>query len=164
MFGVVSALLFESPRRVFGGIWRTVALLGCISLVAACSDGYPVEDAPLLSSSEMSTDQLLITMNAVGKKTHHPYRRRYALEPGCVLEVKVRRPGLSPQTMLVPLDGADIEMAPGSTDETFNIQLKPSGNTPTKVPVLEGGKWADAIQMRSLLMHLQRNCHITTTS
>ncbi|MDP3169076.1 MAG: hypothetical protein Q8M91_01925 [Polaromonas sp.] len=148
-----------------GGCWRKVLLLQLLFLAAACSEGYPSGDTRVLSSSEMDVNQLVTAMNQIGEKPHLPSRWRYALEPGCILEVRVRRSGVGRQTVAVNLRETDVAMKQGHADEVFDIRLEPAEKAVTvPVPVLEGGKWAEAVQMRSLLMHLQSSCDNTANS
>jgi hypothetical protein len=161
---VVTAF-FRSAQRLLASVWRKVLLVNFLLLAAACSDGYPAGETRVLSSSEMNVDQLVAAMNTIGDKPHLPDRWRYALEPGCVLEVAGRRSGVGRQTLAVSLDQADVEMKRGNSGEAFDIWMAPSGKSlATPMPVLEGGKWAEAVQMRSLLFHLQSSCDTTATS
>lgn len=156
---------FRAVQSSLVACWRKVLLLNVLFLAAACSDGYPAGDTQVLSSSEMNVDQLVTAMNRIGDNPHIPYRWRYALEPGCVLEVSGRRSGMSRQTVAVSLHETDIAMKQGSSDQAFDIRLEPAGpSLAVTVPVLEGGKWAEAVQMRSLLMHLQRSYDSTASS
>lgn len=165
MVGVAETLSLAAVQRSLTASWRRLLLVNGLLLVTACSDGYPVDDTGVLSSSEMNVNQLVTAMNLIGEKPYLAHRWRYALEPGCVLEVKVRRSGVGRQTVAVNLREADVVMKKGSADEAFDIRLEPAGQTSAaQVPVLEGGKWGEAVQMRSLLIHLQRSCDSTASS
>ncbi|MDP2817185.1 MAG: hypothetical protein Q8O29_02705 [Polaromonas sp.] len=161
---LAASLPSKSVPGLLAGSWRKVLLVNALLLATACSDGYPGGEARVLSSSEMNVDQLVTAMNVLGEKPHLPSRWRYALEPGCVLEVRKRRSGMSRQTIAVSLYEADVSMKQGIADQAFDIQLEPAEKSLTvTVPVLKGGKWADAVHMRSLLIHLQRSCDTTVS-
>ena len=137
---------------------RLAWLLACVGALAACADGYPVEDAPLLDETTMSTAQLLTTLNTVGSRPHLNAHYRYAQTAGCVLHIDsgTRR---TPARVALPLAGADIEIRTVDGPEAWQVLVRPA-DTAAAAPalLLQGGKWADAVQARSLVQQLQRRC------
>lgn len=138
-------------------ILRVVLLASALAL-AACAEGYPVEDAQLLDETAMTTAQLLTTLNTVGSRPHLEASYRYALAAGCVLEVDsgTRR---APAHAQLPLAGADLEIRTVDGPDAWQVLVRPaSENAAAPALLLEGGKWVDAVQARSLLVQLQRRC------
>lgn len=132
--------------------------LASVAVLAACADGYPQEDAPLLDESAMSTAQLLTTLNTVGSRPHLDAGYRYALASGCVLQIDsgTRR---APERAALPLAVVDIEIRTVDGPQGWQVLLRPdatAGQAPALL--LQGGKWADAVQARSLVQQLQRRC------
>lgn len=62
------------------------AALSLLAL-AACSDGYPTDDVPLLDPVRMTQVQLLVALNELGDESHLGKRWRVALHDGCELEL-----------------------------------------------------------------------------
>lgn len=130
-------------------------LLASAAALVACAEGYPMEDAHLLDETAMSTAQLLTTLNTVGSRSHLNASYRYALASGCVLMIDsgTRR---TPARAQLPLVGADIEIRTVDGPESWQVLVRPVGTEPALL--LQGGKWADAVQARSLVQQLQRRC------
>jgi len=137
---------------------RQAWLLACVAALAGCADGYPMEDAPWLDETAMSTAQLLTTLNTVGSRPHLNAHYRYALATGCVLHIDsgTRRTPLRAQ---LPLPGADIEIRTVDGPQAWQVLVRPAGATGlAPALLLQGGTWADAVQARSLVQQLQRRC------
>ena len=133
-------------------------LLASAAALAACADGYPVEDAQSLDETTMSTAQLLTTLNTVGNRPHLDASHRYALAAGCVLQVD-RGTRRAPARAQLPLAGADIEIRTVDGPDAWQVLVRPApatGGAPALL--LQGGKWVDAVQARSLVVQLQRRC------
>ncbi|KQP12248.1 hypothetical protein [Pseudorhodoferax sp. Leaf267] len=132
-------------------------LAGALALTA-CVDGYPTEDAPLLDESAMSVAQLLATLNGVGGRPHLAAHYRYAMAGDCVLQVTAGRRGAE-ATAQLPLAGAEVQIRTADGEEDWQVLLRPAGAADAApVPMLQGGKWAEAVQARSLVQQLQRRC------
>lgn len=127
----------------------------CAAWLAACSDGYPTEDAPHTDPAHMSQVQLLAALNALGKEPHLGKRWRYALQAQCELEVSVRDGETTRRR--VALEGAEVGIR--SVDGTTQIRLVPSsGGESHAVIVLETRRWSDMVRARALLTHLEVRC------
>lgn len=135
------------------------ATLLAVALLAGC-DGYPTQDAVLLDEAAMSVPQLLQSLDQVGARTHLRARYRYALLPGCVLEV--RTDTVTDEAVRVPLPGAEIttrltqEEAPAHEVLVYARGQTRGDDAPAVVQ--QGGRWVDWVQTRSLLQQLQRRC------
>ena len=63
--------------------------------MAPCLDGvqgYPQQQAPIISPYDMTQEQRLAEMNAMGAAGHADHRWTYELRPGCVLRVDLDGP------------------------------------------------------------------------
>jgi len=98
-------------------------------------------------------------MNGLGGKSQLPHRWRYELSPSCVVGVEVRGRCAKALSTAVWLSDADIKLNLDASDQTHDINFCMEGyaNAPG-IPIFEVGKWADALQMRSLWHHLKRSC------
>jgi hypothetical protein len=142
---------------------RRSAVLLCLLafLGAACSDGYPTEDVPATSPSEMTRSELLEKMNSLGDQPGLDRRWRYDLSPSCQLTVTATAGGIfgSSQSVVAPLEHADITMRFDDTDEKFDVRVVPApAPSALEVSVLEGGGWPVALQMKASLEHLRMHC------
>jgi len=141
--------------------WGVVLLFALAFLGAACSDGYPTEDVPAISPSEMTRSELLEKMNSLGDQPGLDRRWRYELSPPCQLTVTATTGGIfgSSQSVLAQLENADIKMRFDDTDEKFDVNVVPvSGPSALELSVLEGGGWPVALQMKASLEHLRMHC------
>jgi hypothetical protein len=130
-------------------------LAGVVCVLAACTDGYPTEDAPHMDPAQMTQAQLLQAMNQLGSEKHLGARWRYALADGCRLDIQVRNG--APEARSVPLEGAEIEV--DTEDKVFHIFVLPAGGADAApVPALQSRQWVDSVRMQSLLAYLERSC------
>jgi hypothetical protein len=122
-------------------------------------DGYPTEDALILSPFNMTQKQRLVAMNAIGDDAHAKRSWSYALLPGCVLRIDADGE-LGPRPAFeVTLLGSVIEIARDRVDNTFNVAVADPGDSPKAVTaVLESQDWALASRTQLLLRVLQRGC------
>eukprot|EP01136_Pigoraptor_vietnamica_P009137 Opistho-1_new@3025 len=87
------------PKRCEAGEWRgsrAARLLGLVLLplwLAACSEGYPAEDAPLLSPFDMGNPQRLSALNEIGARAHPDRHWSFALDAPCQLQMTHKRKG-----------------------------------------------------------------------
>ncbi len=148
------------------GAW--VAMVLVLGPLAACSDGYPTEDAPQLAPSAMSSQQLLQALKDLGAEPHLDRRWRYGLAPGCVLEVRVHGERARQQVLLA---GARIES--GTREGQIGVRVVPesddgdgegdeagagAGAGAEGVTVLQTRRWTDSVRARSLLTQLELRC------
>lgn len=149
-------------RSVGGeGCWNATLLCFVAFFGAACSDGYPTKDVPMVSPSEMTQAELLDKMNWLGDQPRLDRRWQYELSQSCRLTVTITTGQIfgSQQTVVASLERADVKMRFDDADEKFDVHVHPVGDPPAlEASVLEGSGWADAVQMKSLLEHLQRLC------
>ncbi len=142
---------------VLRGLGRCLSLCGCLVLATAC-DGYPKEDVPYVSPSDMTLAQLMASLNALADRPGQVLRS-YRLRGACELEVAVHGSfGVRDRTA-VPLAGGDIAARTLEKGQSYDVQLLPKDSA-THVPLtlLEGVGWADWVQFRTLLHQVQRHC------
>jgi hypothetical protein len=142
-----------------GRLWR-LGFAGCALLMGtACMDGYPTEDAIILSPFNMTQTQRLVAMNTIGDEAHSERSWSYDLLPGCVLLIDVDGE-LGPRPAFeVALLGSVIEIARDREDNTFNVAVAGQGESTTAVAsVLESDNWVLASRAHLLLRVLQRGC------
>ena len=139
--------------------WRIGFACGALLLGAACMDGYPTEDALILSPFNMTQTQRLVAMNAIGDDAHAKRSWSYKLLPGCLLRIDVDGE-LGPRPAFeVPLLGSVIEIARDRAGNTFNVAVADPGDSPqAATAVLESQDWALASRTQLLLRVLQRGC------
>jgi hypothetical protein len=143
-----------------GPLARRVALAGSLLLAMACTDGYPTDDEPLLSPADMTQTQRLAAMNDIGSAEHLERRWEYQLVERCVLSIMAQGANAAQQLLLqLPLTSVGFTLHTDVADKTHDVSANPVGNLSAEPsPVLEGGQWVEAVQMRSLLQHLQMGC------
>lgn len=139
--------------------WRLGLACGMVLVGAACMDGYPQQDAPLLDPFAMTQRQRLAHMNALGSEAHAERRWSYELLPGCVLRIDVDGKAGPRPSVDIPLLGAAVTLANDRTDATFdvNVALGPARRYDA-VSVLEAQTWVHASGMQLLLRVLQKGC------
>lgn len=147
------------PAHRFGpAAWATALAVGLLS--AAC-DGYPTEDEPMPSFADMSAGELMDELNRIGERRHLKPRRSYALREGCELEVALHGKASERTRMSLALDGAAVRSRVDPESRTHGVLLvsaRSGDEDDATLSVIEGGKWVDAVQVRSLLQNLQRSC------
>ena len=143
-----------------GRSWLVGVLVACALLFAACSEGYPTDDALILSPAQMSMDQRVSSMNRIGDRAGLAQKWRYSMHPGCVLRVAAPGSDLARQSVALLLDNVRVVMRLDATDKTYEIHLERGTNSSSTLQVLlfDGGKWVDAVQIRSLVHFLQKGC------
>jgi hypothetical protein len=134
---------------------RAAASALCVSLLAACPQGYPTADAPQIEPSRMTQAQLLAALNELGAEPRLGKRWRYVLHANCELEVSVRNGDTIRQR--VALAGATVDAR--SADGVTEILLLPNDESAAReVAVLATRQWADTVQAKSLLTQLELRC------
>lgn len=135
-----------------------MALAGVALLaMAACLDGYPQRQEPILSPYDMSQDQRLAQMNALGAQM--PQRWAYALMPGCVLRVDIDGPQGASPSRDIPLLGQVVAVSGNRDQSGFQVALQRSDRRDAQAAlVLESEKWTDASWTQLLLRLLQKGC------
>jgi hypothetical protein len=148
-----------AQRSLLGRGWRLGFACCALSLGAACMDGYPTEDALILSPFNMTQKQRLVAMNTIGDDAHSERSWSYDLLPGCVLRIDFDgEQGLRP-AFQVALLGSAIEIARDRVDNTFNVAVaEPGDHSHAAASVLESQDWALASRTQLLLRVLQRGC------
>lgn len=148
--GTLSRPLFRQA------LWRALVAASFVLSVTACSDGYPTEDVPQISPSEMTQAQLLTELNALGHAPNLNKRWRYVLHDDCELEVVVRNGDIDRRRLV--LEGAWVDTR--SADGVTEIVLVPKiGGAIKAVTVLETRQWIDTVKAQSLLTHLEMRCN-----
>lgn len=137
---------------------RATGAVLALGLLAACSDGYPTEDAPQMAPSAMSSQQLLQALNDLGAEPHLDRRWRYGLAPGCLLEVRVHGERSRQQVLLA---GARIES--GTREGQIGVRVVPESDDGEEaeaegITVLQTRRWTDSVRARSLLTQLELRC------
>jgi hypothetical protein len=144
-----------------GFIWRVLCALGVVTVLAACADGYPQSDVPVLSPVTMTQKQRVTAMNAVGKQHYLGERWRYKFNEACELKVTTGRWFSVKHSDWVPLASVQVVKSFDRSDKTHDLFLQPKeppAANVTSVPLLTGAKWEDAIQQMNLAQFMQRNC------
>ena len=151
-------MIMSRPTILPPGRRLAIGAALCTVLLAACSDGYPTEDAPMLDPARMTQAQLLAALNDLGEQSSLGKRWTFALHGNCELAVAVRNG--SKQHRRVPLEGARVDSRSG--DGVSDIRLAPNtGSDAHAVTVLQTRSWSDALSARSLLTHLAKRCDDT---
>lgn len=142
-------------------------LLALALVLAACSEGYPGDDAPLLSPFEMSNAQRLAALNEIGQAGASGAARRngerwhYRLQPGCRLELEQRprgEPALRRQHALQR--AMDVRLRHDAERGLYELQLMSEvGPTAERLGLLlRSPAWTDASRAELLLQLLIRDC------
>ena len=133
-------------------------LAATIVLGAACTDGYPKDDEPILSPFEMDQSQLIDAMNQVGKNAFGGFNWDYDLKDGCVLAVSTQAEG-KPRNLDVPLLGRIVDLQSRPDSEAYEVSLLPGPGAPDIASLLETGSRMDAMRMRLLTQGMQIDCN-----
>lgn len=141
--------------------WRLGFACCALLMGAACMDGYPTQDALIVNPFNMTQKQRLQAMNSIGDDAHAQRSWRYALLPGCVLQIDVdSEQGLRP-AYEVPLLGSVIVIARDQADNTFDVAVsEPGDSRQATASVLQSQDWGLASQTQLLLRVLQRGCSV----
>lgn len=140
---------------------RALWPLGVVTALAACADGYPQSDVPVLSPVTMTQKQRVAAMNAVGKQHYLDERWRYKLNDACELKVSTGAWFSASHSDWVPLAGTQIVKSFDRSDKTHDLylhQVEQAAPEIVSVPLLTGAKWEDVVQLMALAQYMQRNC------
>lgn len=149
-----SAVYSPAPRR-----WRSVFAVLVVAVGAACMDGYPTHDVPTSDPFDMTQDQRLAHMNALGGQAHPEKRWSYDLLPGCVLRIDFDGAAGPRPSYDIPLLGAAVKVASDKADKTFAVEVKPPSPGPRSgVAVLEAQEWIHATVMSRILLVVRKGC------
>jgi hypothetical protein len=146
---------------ICSAIARVLCMLGLATTLAACFDGYPQSEVPVLSPVTMSQKQRVAAMNTVGKLHYLDERWRYKLNDACELKVSTGSWFSVNHSDWVPLASTQIVKNFDKSDKTHDVLLHPVASTApgvTPVPLVAGAKWEDAVQLMSLAQYMQRDC------
>lgn len=150
----------KAVRRATVGL--RLGWLPWVVLLAGCLDGYPTDDAPQRVPSEMSAPELIDALNRMSELPHLSPRRSFRLRDGCVLEIKVHKAIGTAGRTRVELAGARTEVRVDEVDEADKsyamVVVPPDAANEAGFAVVTGGRWADSIYAKTLLMHVQRTC------
>lgn len=147
------------PQAVADGGWLSrVLVAGAVVLgMAACFDGYPQQQEPLLSPYDMTQAQRLAQMNALGAQAER--RWTYALLPGCVLRVDVDGPEGAALARDIPLLGQAVALSANRGEGGYQVELQSAdGVEAPGTLVIASEKWTDASWTQLLLRLLQKGC------
>jgi hypothetical protein len=153
------------PAPAAGSGWLCrVALAGALGLaMAACFDGYPQQQEPIVSPYDMTQEQRLAQINELGAAARAGWRWSYGLLPGCVLRVHVRDPQGRAGVRDIPLLGQAVSLAANRDQGGYQVELQSSdGRDPEAALAISSEKWADASWMLLLLRLLQKDCAADT--
>lgn len=139
--------------------WRLAFAVLAAAVGAACTDGYPTQDAPAIDLLDMTQHQRLAQMNALGSDAHPDRRWSYELLPGCVLRIDFDGRAGPRAAMDIPLLGATVKVATDKADDTFDVEVKPQNPAEQgEITVLEAQEWARAIGMSRILRVVEKGC------
>lgn len=152
-------MLTGTCRKTSRQGWRLVFAMLAVFLSAACMDGYPQHDIPAMDPLDMTQDQRLASMNAIGEEAHPERQWSYDLLPGCVLRIDVDGAAGPHPAIDIPLLGASVKVATNKTDGTFDVEVKPARPaTQGETTVLAAQQWAQAIGMAGILRMVEKGC------
>lgn len=148
---------FDASQAMAARLPRTVLACAVALGVAACFDGYPQQQEPLLSPYDMTQAQRLAQMNALGGQAER--RWTYALLPGCVLRVDVDGPQGESPSRDIALLGQVVALSADRDQGGYQVELQPSdGRSASGSLVMASEKWTDASWTQLLLRLLQKGC------
>ncbi|GAP38081.1 hypothetical protein [Piscinibacter sakaiensis] len=154
-----------------------LALLALAAAGVGCMDGYPTEDVPRRAAAQMSQQERLDGLNALGRAPHLAQRWRYALGAGCALQLELGDGGRRERRALA-LQGAEIRTRVDGASGWHEVTLRPAqplrpstagaagamaeaeaeADADARHTVLATPKWTDAVQAHGLLTHLEHGC------
>lgn len=138
---------------------RLVFATLAVAVGAACTDGYPTQDAPAIDLLDMTQNQRLAQMNELGSDSHPDRRWSYDLLPGCVLRIDFDGKAGPRAAVDIPLLGATVKVATDKADDTFDVEIKPQNPAAQgEITVLEAQEWAHAIGMSRILRVVEKGC------
>jgi hypothetical protein len=138
--------------------WKGAAtLLGLAMLLAACADGYPSGDGPLILSHQMKLDKALGAMHHLGHQRHLTHHWHYELLPGCVLQAQAKRFLRDREPVQVALRRSATVIERVDNPRSYTVRVAPVGDS-EGVEVLDGVSEHDATQMKWLVDFLPRHC------
>ena len=144
----------NSPHR-----WRLAFAVLAVTVGAACMDGYPKQDVKVADPLDMTQDQRIAQMNALGVDAHPDRRWSYDLLPGCILRIDFDGKAGPRPSIDSPLLGAAVRVATDKEDDTFDVEVRPTSPASRNgVAVLEAQEWAHAIGMSRLLRVVEKGC------
>lgn len=133
-----------------------MVLLVASMWMAACSDGYPPNDEPMVSPVTMSQEERLDLMNEIGDSSYLTERWRYKLNDDCQIRVSTGEWFSITHSIWVAIDVARLVTAFDRERKTHAVELQIADSEP--VPLLTGANWPDAMQFYSAVKFLQRDC------
>ena len=152
-------MLTGTCRKTSWQGWRLLFAMLAVFSSAACMDGYPQHEIPAIDPLDMTQDQRLASMNAIGEEVHPERQWSYDLLPGCVLRIDVDGAAGPRPAIDIPLLGASVKVATNKTDETFDVEVKPARPASEgETTVLAAQEWAQAIGMARILRMVEKGC------
>lgn len=148
------------PARPLG----LAVLLMPLALVAACTQGYPNDNAPIASPFDMNQAQRLAALNVVGREADDERRWGYTLEDGCVLAVSQREGWRHRSSVQVPLDEVSLETRVPSDGLRSGLKLVASGPELAPVTLLRSENPLPAQQANLLVKLIKRDCDAAPAS
>ncbi len=140
------------------GCLARALVAGALALgMAACFDGYPQQQEPMVSPYDMTQAQRLAQMNALGMQADR--RWTYELLPGCVLRVDVDGPQGEAAARDIPLLGQAVALSANRGEGGYQVELQSAaGGQARGALVIASEKWTDASWTQLLLRLLQKGC------
>lgn len=149
------------PDRCFGQGIRFAGPLLLALLLWACSEGYPGEDAPLISPFDMGNEQRLLALNEIGASAHPDSRWAFSLDEKCGLQMEHKRKGSRMiKQRFVLRQSMDVDLGFDKADKTFGVHLLADASEGAQRlgVLLESPAWTEASQAELLFQLLIRDC------
>lgn len=152
-----------APRRPSLTALFTVAALTALLALTACGDGYPGEDAPLISPFDMDNGQRLAALNEIGRSAHPQQQWRFSLAESCRLTVTQQRKGSREAQRSLPLARSmDARVSFDKADRTYGVTLVAwadgAADPQPLLTTIKSPGWTDARSAEQLLQLLIRDC------
>jgi hypothetical protein len=130
-----------------------------LTWTAACSDGYPTKSNGLNLHFQMTQQEAIDALNAIGSRDHLKHEWRYNVTQACVLEVSTHGRVLEKKRQVVSLLDTESSLVKSATSKNYSVSLSQTNTAmPTPTIVLSDGTWGDASQIRWLLDYLPKFC------
>jgi hypothetical protein len=141
-------------------LFQRLILAPCVVLLfAACTQGYPTEDAVIISPHALTQSERLEAMNQLGQDAHPGIKWIYRSLPNCSLQIAVEGVEPGKQTFSLQMAGASVDVSSNKTAKAYGVQVQPKdSDNQEKQPILLSRTWADAVEMGNLVRSFQRGC------
>lgn len=135
--------------------------LAAIALLLAGCTGYPTEDAESPNPHDISNEERLQALDALGAKAHRAERSRFALDGGCTLRVtRTGGPAGKERFEQALTPELHVGISFDKTERVFEVHLL-SGSAPDARRLgllLRSAAWMQATQAELLVQLMIRDC------